>query len=205
MNQRILAAATLLSLTSGAASASSLTISGSAGLAATYTWGTLDDNTVVYQQSFNVTGSVSSALGIVRLTNTGYALVLNLDNFTFGTSSAAPVSVSIHIVQDYLLSLTPLSATASRDISGTTNGTLGTARIQHSSTHNATAVAPLDTGTLTSIGNYHIASPNVPIGVAGSLYTIDSTYTFTLSRGASGTAGIQMYNGGWEEVAVTTP
>lgn len=203
MKKNGLIAAGVIALAAGAASASSISIGGSAGLTGAFGSGAVAVGGS-YQQPFSSSFGGSSVTGTVQASNFGNSLFLTLTDLDYTTTSLTPITLTVHIIQDYVLSPLAVSATASHQINGNITGTFGGARIQQSpDLHESTLLAALDTGVLTTPGAFNAGSgAAIPVGLIGSVYTIDTTYTLTLFRGTGPSATILLPNSGVDQVSI---
>jgi LPXTG-motif cell wall-anchored protein len=147
------------------------------------------------QRTFSQTLGDASVSGTVRFSNTFFdgvqATELTLTNFTYSSTSTQPRTLSVRIVQDYLLHGDMVSGTASHQANGNINysavGQVVTASI--TSQHESTALPTLFVNPNgVGIGSAPIAvpiargqGPVTSLSVSGPLYTIDTTYTFVIS------------------------
>jgi hypothetical protein len=199
-------AAGIFALASSTASASLIALGGTSGLNGNFSSAPITSGNS-YLQRFNSTSGSNSVAGLVQAVHFGDSLFLTLTDMVFSTDSATPVTLTVRIVQEYALPTNTASATASHQLNGNTAGAIGTARIVQPSMHNATVLPVLDTGAITTVGNFNAGSgAAIPVPLIGSVYTIDTTYTFTLNRGAAaGTASIVLPNSGVDQVSLIVP
>src|SRR6185295_12046324 len=130
----------------------SITIGGTAGLTGSFSSGAVAINGTYAQPISSTSGGNSVSANLIAASSLGASsLLLTLTDLTFTTNSATPVTLTVHIVQQYTISAGAISATASHQINGNTSGTMGSARVQQPSTHNSTALLSLDTGVITTV------------------------------------------------------
>lgn len=156
---------------------------------------------------FNAASGGTSVSGRVQAANFGSSLFLTLTDLDFTTTSTSSVTLTVRIIADFVLAPTAIQATASHQINGNTAGSVVGATVQKDSLHESTNLAQLFVGPITGSGNILIndgSGAAVPVPFAGSIYTIDTLYTFTLARGtASASGSIVLPNSGVDQVTLT--
>lgn len=146
------------------------------------------------QRTFSQNLGDASVSGTVRFSNTFFdgvqQIELTLTSFTYTSSSTQSRTLSVRIVQDYLLHGDMVSGTASHQVNG--NATFsaagqiltGSIASQHESTALPTLLVNPNGAGAGSAGQSNIArsqGPATPLSVSGPLYTIDTTYTFVIN------------------------
>lgn len=170
------------------------------------------------QRTFSQSLGDASVSGTVRFSNTFFdgvqSVELTLTNFTYSSTSNSPRTLSVRIVQDYLLHGNMVSGTASHQANGNINysavGQVVTASIasQHESTALPTLFVNPNGAGAGFAGVVAIArgqGPVTPLSVSGPLYTIDTTYTFVLSPFGSSVSVVLPDSGVDTATLVPTP
>lgn len=163
------------------------------------------------QHSFSQGSGSDFVSGVVRFSNTSegngsQVFELTLTSFTFSSAAQGPVTLAIRIVQDFVIDGVALSATGSHQVNGNANfsaaGQIVTASI--TSTHEATELPTLQVNPgAVGIGSGPITTviargqgPTTPVAVSGGIYTIDTTYTFTLNAFGNGPVSVVLPDSG---------
>jgi hypothetical protein len=198
-----------LILAAGSATAATINVSGAYNLSA----GNANPIGInaASQHTFSQGSGNDFVSGVVRFSNTSEGngnqfFELTLTNFTFSSASQSPVTISIRIVQDFIIDGIALSATGSHQLNGNVNfnaaGQIASGTVI--SRHEATDLpslsfnpgnAPIGSGPITT----PIArgqGPTTDVPVTGGIYTIDTTYTFTLNAQGSGPVSIVLPDSG---------
>lgn len=170
------------------------------------------------QNTFSQSLGDASVSGTVRFSSFFFgneqSIELTLTNFTYSSTATSPRTLSVRIVQNYLLQGDMVSGTGSHQVNGNINysavGQVVTASIasQHESTALPTLfVNPNGVGAGFA-GGVPIArgqGPVTPLSVSGPLYTIDTTYTFVLSAFGSSLSVVLPDSGVDTATLVPTP
>jgi hypothetical protein len=154
---------------------------------------------------FNAGSGNNFVSGTVEFTNntsqSTQSLTLRLTNFTFSSDAAGPVTLSVNLVQDFVISdAALLTARASHQFQGQTSfvSAAQSGRVSKVSTHESTALPNLDTGVKDiNTANYpnFDASHGQFIQVGTDLvYRMNTTYSFVLNAAGAGVAQIIMAN-----------
>jgi hypothetical protein len=163
------------------------------------------------QHSFSQGSGNDFVSGVVRFSNTSEGngnqfFELTLTSFTFSSAAQGPVTLSIRIVQDFIIDGTVGSATGSHQVNGNANfsaaGQVVTASIisRHEETELPTLVVNpgavgIGSGPVQTIINRGQGA-TTPVTVSGGIYTIDTTYTFTLNALGLGPVSIVLPDSG---------
>jgi len=162
------------------------------------------------QFSFSGSAANNSWNGIARWSNTAdqsqQCLALTLTNFTFTGTGQTDQTITIAIVQDYVLDGGAISGTASHQLNGTVNfsaaGQLATGTVV--TNHNAGGAATVlnnnfNPGNVLSSGAgttpINRGTLSLPVQVASNVWRIATTYTFTINA-AGGTTSIFLPDSG---------
>ncbi len=162
------------------------------------------------QFSFSGSGQNNSWNGIARWSNTAdqnqQCLELTLTGFTFTGTGQSNETITIALVQDYVLDPGAIDGTASHQLNGSVNfssaGQLATGTVV--STHNAGGAPTVinngfNPGNALSSGagvsNLQRGTASVPVQIAGNIWRIATTYTFTVNA-AGGTVSINLPDSG---------
>jgi hypothetical protein len=206
MNLRgsVLAAAVFLAGSAGSAVAATITLGG--GVLS----GNFGSNNVLAPDTIDTVHFTASATGTtvagdVEVTNVfGCSLLLTLTNFSFSSSRNTPTTLTIDIAQNYSI-ITTNDWTGSHQFNGNVDFSAAgqMASISSVSTHETTSLPDLlQNATAAGPGTVPINRGQGPATiitpVAGN-YTIHNIYTFTLTRGATGTVNLILPNSGVDQ------
>lgn len=172
------------------------------------------------QVGFSSTLADASVQGLVRFSNfydstpgfESQGVELTLTNFTFQSTGTGPRTLSVRIVQDYvLLGSNGTPATAAHQVNGNANFSAAgqSFSLNVTSQHEATALPTL-TRSGSAFGPSSISiiagqGPVTSVGVSPFFYTIDTTYTFTLNAGGLGLASVVLPDSGVDNATIRVP
>ncbi len=162
------------------------------------------------QFSFSGSAQNNSWSGIARWSSTSdlnqQCLSLTLTAFTFTGTGQSNETITIALVQDYALDPGATGGTASNQINGdvtfSSAGQLATGTVV--STHNAGGAPSVvnngfNPGNMLSSGpgvsSIQRGAPSEPVQIAGNIWRIATTYTFTVNA-AGGTVSIHLPDSG---------
>jgi hypothetical protein len=174
-----------LAAAAGTASAASVNVAGGASGSGSNT-PVLGLNSIT-ALPFTASGAGVTVNGLVQGGNSVVGdtqlFTLVLTNFNFTSTNQGTTTITVTVSQDYDIGAPGSSATGSHQYNGNTTGTRS-GSISVASTHESTALPVIGenfSGTQ-NIGAQQGATIGVPI--AGSVYSIVATYTFTINGGA---------------------
>lgn len=194
--------AVALALCSGIAQAAQVSVTGGINVATTGSTGPLAVNSTS-GITFSGSGAGATVTGLVASSNTvigsQQTLNLRLTSFNFTSTSQSAVVIEVHILQNYTLVNPGAFATASHQLNGNSTGTRS-GNIVVTSLHESTNLPVLNVGFVGATnpitaqqGQTTIVSP------IDGIYTINTTYRFTIEGGA-GSGTIILPDSGHDDV-----